>query len=106
MGNQKAYIEVGQTIQWPKDTKVVIRRYKSKAGNIGHYTGRRQTRDTGNIGHNTGRRQTRDTGNIGHTTGRRQTRDTGNIFKMVSNCIPVIFAIFSPSEVVTNDSLP
>ena len=36
-------------------------------------------RDTGNIGHYTGRRQTRDTGNIGHYTGRRQTRDTGNI---------------------------
>jgi hypothetical protein len=30
MGNQKAYIEVGQTIQWPKDTKGVIRRHKSK----------------------------------------------------------------------------
>jgi hypothetical protein len=30
MGNQKAYIEVGQTMQWAKDTKMVIRRHKSK----------------------------------------------------------------------------
>jgi hypothetical protein len=29
-GNQKAYIEVGQTIQWPTDTNVVIRRYTLK----------------------------------------------------------------------------
>jgi hypothetical protein len=29
-GNQKAYIEVGQTIQWQKDTKWVIRRHTLK----------------------------------------------------------------------------
>jgi hypothetical protein len=29
-GKQKAYIEVGQTIHWPKDTKGVIRRHTSK----------------------------------------------------------------------------
>jgi hypothetical protein len=29
-GNQKALIELGQTIQWPTDTKGVIRRHKSK----------------------------------------------------------------------------
>ena len=29
-GNQKAYIEVGQTIQWPTDTNVVIRRHTLK----------------------------------------------------------------------------
>jgi hypothetical protein len=27
--NQKASIKEGQTIQWPKDTKEVIRRHKS-----------------------------------------------------------------------------
>jgi hypothetical protein len=29
-GNQKASIEEGQTIQWPKDTEGIIRRHKSK----------------------------------------------------------------------------
>jgi hypothetical protein len=29
-GNQKTYIEVGQTIQWPTDTNVVIRRHTLK----------------------------------------------------------------------------
>ena len=29
-GNQKAYIEVGQTIQWPADTNVVIRGHTLK----------------------------------------------------------------------------
>jgi hypothetical protein len=29
-GNQKAQIEVGQTISWPKDTKWVIRRHTLK----------------------------------------------------------------------------
>jgi hypothetical protein len=30
MDNQKAYIEVGQTIQWATDTKGAIRGHKSK----------------------------------------------------------------------------
>jgi hypothetical protein len=29
-GNQKASIEEGQMIQWPKDTEGIIRRHKSK----------------------------------------------------------------------------
>ena len=29
-GNQRTYIEVGQTIQWPTDTNVVIRRHTLK----------------------------------------------------------------------------